>query len=77
LPPDDDLALAWAWSARQSLLGGNFALAVLLAFAPSPIINGLRRWRVPRVAAVLPAFAAGVRGRRATPTDHHRPEALT
>ncbi|WP_119300751.1 AI-2E family transporter [Dongia deserti] len=30
-----------------------FALAVLLAFAISPIIDALRRWRVPRVPAVI------------------------
>lgn len=30
-----------------------FALAILLAFALFPIINWLRRWSVPRVAAVL------------------------
>ena len=30
-----------------------FALAGLLAFALSPIINWLRRWRVPKLAAVL------------------------
>ena len=30
-----------------------FTLAVLLAFALSPIINALRRWRVPRVTAVI------------------------
>lgn len=30
-----------------------FTLAVLLAFALSPIVSGLRRWRVPRVAAVV------------------------
>lgn len=30
-----------------------FTLAILLAFALSPVVNKLRRWRVPRVAAVL------------------------
>lgn len=30
-----------------------FALAILLAFALSPIVNGLRHWSVPRVPAVL------------------------
>ena len=34
-----------------------FALAVLLAFALSPIVNWLRRWHVPRTPAVLMTVA--------------------
>ena len=30
-----------------------FTLAILLAFALSPVVNALRRWRVPRVPAVV------------------------
>jgi predicted PurR-regulated permease PerM/GAF domain-containing protein len=32
-----------------------FALAVLLSFALTPLVNRLRRWRLPRIAAVLVA----------------------
>src|SRR5690606_32130842 len=30
-----------------------FALAILLSFTLAPVVNWLRRWRVPRLAAVL------------------------
>lgn len=45
------LAIAALYFGRDFFI--PFALAVLLAFALSPIINWLRRWRVPRSAAVL------------------------
>ncbi|PVE23774.1 phytochrome sensor protein [Microvirga sp. KLBC 81] len=32
-----------------------FALAILLSFALTPLVNWLRRWRLPRIAAVLVA----------------------
>jgi len=32
-----------------------FALAILLSFALAPLVNWLRRWRLPRIAAVLVA----------------------
>ncbi|HEY0960859.1 MAG TPA: AI-2E family transporter [Pseudomonadales bacterium] len=34
-----------------------FTLAILLAFALSPIVNRLRRWHIPRVPSVLSAVA--------------------
>ena len=36
-----------------------FTLAILLAFALSPIVNALRRWRVPRVPAVVLTVSLG------------------
>ncbi len=45
------LAIAALYFGKELFI--PFTLAVLLAFAISPIINALRRWRVPRVPAVL------------------------
>lgn len=45
------LAVAALYLGRDFFI--PFALAGLLAFALSPIVNWLKRWRVPRVAAVL------------------------
>ena len=45
------LVIAGLYFGRELFI--PFTLAVLLAFALSPIINALRRWRVPRVPAVI------------------------
>ncbi len=45
------LAIAGLYLGREFFI--PFTLAILLAFALSPIVNALRRWRVPRVAAVI------------------------
>src|SRR5215203_5388336 len=37
-----------------------FALAILLSFALSPLVNWLRRLRLPRIAAVLIAVAVAI-----------------
>lgn len=34
-----------------------FALAILLSFVLTPLVNWLRRWKVPRIAAVLIAVS--------------------
>jgi predicted PurR-regulated permease PerM/GAF domain-containing protein len=49
------LVIAGLYFGRELFI--PFTLAVLLAFALSPIINALRRWRVPRVPAVVIAVA--------------------
>ena len=45
------LAIAGLYFGQELFI--PFTLAVLLAFALSPIIDALRRWRVPRVPAVV------------------------
>lgn len=45
------LAIAALYFGREFFI--PFTLAALLSFALSPVINRLRRWRVPRVAAVV------------------------
>ncbi len=45
------LAIAGLYFGQELFI--PFTLAVLLAFVLSPIIDALRRWRVPRVAAVI------------------------
>ncbi len=45
------LAIGGLYLGREFFI--PFTLAILLAFALSPIVNWLRRWRLPHVAAVL------------------------
>jgi predicted PurR-regulated permease PerM len=45
------LAIAGLYFGKELFI--PFTLAVLLAFAISPVIDALRRWRVPRVPAVI------------------------
>jgi predicted PurR-regulated permease PerM len=56
------LAIAGLYFGQELFI--PFTLAVLLAFALSPVIDVLRRWRVPRVPAVIitVALAFGVIG---------------
>ena len=56
------LAIGGLYLGREFFI--PFTLAILLAFALSPIVNWLRRWRLPHVAAVLiaVAFAFGMIG---------------
>ena len=49
------LAIGGLYFGREFFI--PFTLAMLLAFALSPIVNQLSRWRVPRIAAVLLAVA--------------------
>jgi predicted PurR-regulated permease PerM len=45
------LAIAGLYLGREFSI--PFTLAILLAFALSPIVNAFRRWRVPRIPAVM------------------------
>ncbi|MEE1611916.1 AI-2E family transporter [Microvirga sp. CF3016] len=47
------LAIAGLYFGRDIFV--PFALAILLSFALTPLVNRLRRWRLPRIAAVLVA----------------------
>ncbi|ACL61414.1 AI-2E family transporter [Methylobacterium nodulans] len=47
------LAIAGLYFGRDIFV--PFALAILLSFALTPLVNWLRRWRLPRIAAVLVA----------------------
>ena len=47
------LAIAGLYFGRDLFV--PFALAILLSFALAPLVNWLRRWRLPRIAAVLVA----------------------
>jgi len=47
------LAIAGLYFGRDIFV--PFALAILLSFALAPLVNWFRRWRLPRVAAVLVA----------------------
>lgn len=47
------LAIAGLYFGRDLFV--PFALAILLSFALNPLVNWLRRWRLPRIAAVLVA----------------------
>jgi predicted PurR-regulated permease PerM/GAF domain-containing protein len=47
------LAIAGLYFGRDLFV--PFALAILLSFALTPLVNWLRRWRLPRIAAVLVA----------------------
>jgi len=49
------LAIAGLYFGRDLFV--PFALAVLLSFALTPLVNWLRRWRLPRIAAVLIAVS--------------------
>jgi predicted PurR-regulated permease PerM len=52
------LALAALYFGRDIFV--PFALAILLAFALAPLVDWLRRFRVPRIAAVLMAVSLAV-----------------
>jgi predicted PurR-regulated permease PerM/GAF domain-containing protein len=47
------LAIGGLYLGREFFI--PFTLAILLAFALSPIVNAFRRWRVPRIPAVIVA----------------------
>ncbi|HZH11926.1 MAG TPA: AI-2E family transporter [Microvirga sp.] len=47
------LAIAGLYFGRDIFV--PFALAILLSFALTPLVNWLRRWKLPRIAAVLVA----------------------
>ncbi|MBQ0822228.1 AI-2E family transporter [Microvirga sp. HBU67558] len=47
------LAIAGLYFGRDLFV--PFALAILLSFALTPLVNWLRRWKLPRIAAVLVA----------------------
>jgi predicted PurR-regulated permease PerM/GAF domain-containing protein len=47
------LAIAGLYFGRDLFV--PFALAILLSFSLTPLVNWLRRWRLPRIAAVLVA----------------------
>lgn len=49
------LAIAGLYFGRDIFV--PFALAILLSFALTPLVNWLRRWRLPRIAAVLVAVS--------------------